>query len=136
MRTDRGRQGYAVLMALLLVAIVSAVGMAVADLVTQSRLIAGSQDAATRAFYVAQGGLALAKRELSHDVAWPGGTDFTLGDGEAIDVDVTTVAPDQRRVLSTGRVAGAERRIEALLSLGDPIIVGDESTNPGSWRER
>ncbi|MDP3937644.1 MAG: hypothetical protein Q8R92_05855 [Deltaproteobacteria bacterium] len=136
MRTDRGRRGYAVMMALLVVAIVSAVGLAVADLVTQSRLISGSQDAATRAFYVAQGGLAFAKQELSHDVAWAGGADFTLGDGEVFDVVVSVVGPAERRVLSTGRVAGAERRIEALLSLGDPLIIGDESTNPGSWRER
>lgn len=136
MRTDGARRGYAVLTALLVVTIVSALGLAVADLVTHSRLIAGSQDAATRAFYVAEGGLALAKRELAHDDAWPGGSGFSLGDGETFDVTVTPVGSDQRRVLATGRVAGAERRVEALLSLGDPALVGDEFTVSGSWRER
>lgn len=136
MRTDPERRGYAVVMALLMVAILSALGLALADLVTNSRLISGSQDAATRAYYVAQGGLALAKRELAHDAAWPGGAGLPFGSGETFDITITSVSPDKKRVLATGRSAGAERRIEALLELGDPLVQGDESVVPGSWRER
>jgi type II secretory pathway pseudopilin PulG len=125
-----------VLLVLLVIALTGAIGLAVADLVTQERRITRNREQAARALTVAQAGLALAKRELAHNAAWAGGTGLPFGEGETFDIEVTPASASERRVLSTGRVDDGERAVEALLELGDPMIVGDESVVSASWRER
>lgn len=136
MRTDGPERGAALLIVLLVVAIGAAIGVALMDLVSQERMITGNRIGAARALNVARAGLALAKRELAHDAAWPGGSALPFGEGEVFDVEVTVVAANERRVLAVGQAGEYERAVEALLLLGDPGIVGDEAVAPGSWRER
>jgi Tfp pilus assembly protein PilX len=136
MPTEAGQRGSAVLLSLLLVILMGSISLAVADLVSQERRITSNRERATRALAVARAGLALAKRELAHNAAWAGGAAIPFGEGESFDVEVVAVGASERRVLSTGRVEGGERAVEALLDLGDPAIVGDESVVSGSWRER
>lgn len=136
MRTDCGARGSALLIVLLVLALGTAVGVALMDLVSEEQRIADNREGAMQALNIALGGLGLAKRELAHDAAWPGGTALPFGAGESFDVEVTPVSANERRVLATGRVGEFERAVEARLLLGDTFVVGDESVAPGSWRER
>jgi Tfp pilus assembly protein PilX len=135
MRTDEIR-GLALLALLLVLALVATVGLALSDIVAGDRQITKNGEQATRALEVAQAGLALAKRELAHDALWTGGTGIAFGEGETMDVEVTSVDATHRLVLSTGNVAGGRRVLEAQIALGDTGVAGDESVVPGSFRER
>ena len=135
MRTD-GTRGSALLAVLLILALVSTVGLALSDLVAGDRQITRNSEQAARALEVAQAGLAFAKRELSHDAAWAGGSGMVFGEGETMDIEVTAVDATHRRLLATGKVADGERALEAEIALGDLAVVGDESVVSGSFRER
>jgi hypothetical protein len=135
MRT-RSRRGSVLLAVLLVISILASIGVALGDLATTDRLITKNREQSLRALLVARAGIAVARRQLGGNPSWAGVSALAFDDGETIEVSVTALDPDHRRVRSTGRVPGGERVLEALLALGDPAVEGDESMVRGSFRER
>lgn len=134
MRT-RSPRGSALVAVLLVISILASIGVALGELAATDRMITKNREQALRALLVAQAGLALARRELGGDPAWPGVSGLAFGEGETIEVSVAAPDAAHRRVRSTGRVPGGERVLEALVALGDPAVAGDESLVRGSFRE-
>ena len=95
MRIDRRDRGVALLIVLLVLSLGTAIGVALMDLVTEERRIADNRTGAMQALNVALGGMGLAKRELAHDAAWPGGTSLPFGNGESFDVEITPVSANE-----------------------------------------
>jgi Tfp pilus assembly protein PilX len=117
----RFRRGYALVLSMMLIVILSAFATALYGLAHTSRRTAAHREEGAQALHLAIGGLDHAVAALKEDPAYTGFSACTLGPG-TVGVTVTTPPgqPDRREVVSTGTVAGrgytTERRVRAIVN--------------------
>lgn len=110
----QGQEGVALVTVLVLVIVLTAMGVAMVDLVLTETAIAYNQGDAIAAQFAAEGGIARALYELSLNAAWPGITD-TLGDGQ-YQVTVTS-SGTMRTIVSVGTRSGARQILNAAVKV-------------------
>ena len=109
--TDRRREaGSALLVAVLLMAMMGAIGLAGLEAATQDRQTAGAQNRKRVAFWAAEAGLAEARNQLRNGGEPSLASSTTIGDSSLYPYGTPTYVPEEQEDLGASAIPGFQLR--------------------------